>query len=101
MNTERKPTTVTTVAEMTKRCPMYRVIIHNDDVTTYRFVVAVLTEIVKLDAPKAAAVAQEAHIKGLALVTVLPLEQAEFRVDQAHSAARTKKYPLSFSIEPE
>jgi ATP-dependent Clp protease adapter protein ClpS len=32
-----------------------------------------------------------AHKTGVAHVITLPLEQAEFRVDQAHSLARTRK----------
>jgi ATP-dependent Clp protease adaptor protein ClpS len=86
--------------QKTKQCPLYRVLVHNDDVT-YDFVIRMLTEVFKLEEPKAAEVAWEAHIKGLALVVVLPLEQAEFRVDQAHSIARTKKFPLTFTYEPE
>jgi len=85
----------------TRKCPMYRVLIHNDDVTTYPFVVAMLETIFKLDRERSASVAQEAHYKGVALVAIMPLEQAEFRVDQAHSVARTKKFPLTFSYEPE
>ena len=84
-----------------KNCPLYRILVHNDDVTTYTFVVAVLVQIFKLEVGKASDIAQEAHYKGLALVAVLPLEQAEFRVDQAHSVARTKKYPLTLTYEPE
>lgn len=87
--------------QKTKECPMYRVLVHNDDVTTYDFVIRMLTEVFKLEEPKAAEVACEAHIKGLALVIVLPLEQAEFRVDQAHSISRAKKFPLTFTYEPE
>ena len=43
----------------------------------------------------------EAHRTGVALVAVLGWEQAEHRVGQAHSLARTRKYPLTFTIEPE
>ena len=96
---ERKP--VETTENKTRKCPMYKVLVHNDDETTYTFVVATLVAIFKQDTQKASSIAQEAHIKGLALVTVLPLEQAELRVEQAHSVARTKKYPLTFSYEPE
>jgi ATP-dependent Clp protease adapter protein ClpS len=43
----------------------------------------------------------QAHQTGTALVAVMPLEVAELRIDQAHSMARTAKYPLTFSCEPE
>ena len=42
-----------------------------------------------------------AHNTGVALVTVLPLEEAELRTEQAHSLARTQKFPLTFTYEPE
>lgn len=81
--------------------PLYRVLIHNDDVTPMDFVVIVLIQVFKKDMREAHEIMLEAHGAGTALVTVLPLEQAELRVDQAHSLARTAKFPLTFSYEPE
>lgn len=85
----------------TRLAPRYRVLVHNDDVTTMDFVVKVLIEVFGLKAERAMKVMAEAHFKGVSLVTVLPLEEAEFRVEKAHSLARTAKYPLTFSYEPE
>jgi len=42
-----------------------------------------------------------AHTREIALVDVMGLEEAEFRVEQAHSLSRTAHYPLTFTIEPE
>ena len=81
--------------------PRYRVIIHDDDVTPMDFVVGVLVDIFRLDMNGAAAVMLEAHNTGAALVGVWPLEQVEFLVDRAHATARTAKYPLTFTYEPE
>ncbi len=89
------------VAQTTQRlAPMYRVIIHNDEVTPMDFVVHVLMRYFKKEAADAVYIMQEAHEKGVALVDVMGLEEAEFRVDQVHAFARTAKYPLTFSIEP-
>jgi ATP-dependent Clp protease adaptor protein ClpS len=85
----------------TKLSPMYRVLIHNDDVTPMDFVVVVLKDIFGLSVALAIDVMMEAHHKGVALVVTEPLERAEFHVDQARSLARGRSYPLSFSIEPE
>lgn len=85
----------------TRLAPRYRVLVHNDNVTPMEFVVKVLRSIFGLERIRATLVMLEAHRTGVALVAVLPLEQAEFRVDQAHSMARTAKYPLTFSFEPE
>jgi ATP-dependent Clp protease adaptor protein ClpS len=87
--------------ERTKHFPRYRVLIHNDNKTPCDFVVAVLLRVFALQTPKAIAVMAEAHHTGVALVTVEPLEQAEFHVEQCHSLARTRKYPLALSMEPE
>jgi len=85
----------------TKLSPLYRVLIHNDDVTPMDFVVLVLREIFRKEEVEAVEIMQTAHRGGVALVAVLPLEEAEFRVDRAHSKARTAKYPLTFTYEPE
>jgi ATP-dependent Clp protease adaptor protein ClpS len=85
----------------TKLSPLYRVLIHNDDVTPMDFVIRVLEEIFRLDAGRAEAVMWEAHTKGVAHVVTEPLEQAEFHVDQARSLSRARHFPLTFTIEPE
>ena len=84
-----------------KLAPLYRVLIHNDDVTPMDFVVRVLMEVFRLEGPRAVEVMMEAHTRGVAHVVTEPLEQAEFHVDQTRSLSRARHYPLTFSIEPE
>ena len=79
----------------------YRVIIHNDNVTTFDFVIAVLVTIFELSFGRAEHVAYEAHTKGQAYVATLPLEEAKSRVFKAQYAARQQGFPLTFTIEPE
>ena len=79
----------------------YRVIIHNDDVTTFDFVIAVLVTIFELSFGRAERVAFEAHTRGQAYVATLPLAEAKSRVFKAQYAARQQGFPLSFTIEPE
>jgi ATP-dependent Clp protease adaptor protein ClpS len=81
--------------------PMFRVMIHNDPVTPMDFVVAILRVVFRKEGQEAVAIMMEAHNSNVALVTVLPLEEAEHRVDRAHSLARTAKFPLTFTLEPE
>jgi len=95
-------TTATPEAGTVSRlAPRYRVLIHNDEVTTMAFVIRVLQTVFALDLALAWKVMLEAHSQGVALVAVLPLEQAEFKVEKAHSMARTAKYPLTFTYEPD
>ena len=72
----------------------YRVIIHNDDVTTFEFVINILVVVFQLTFFRATRIAFETHNIGNAYVCTLPLEEAQF-------AARQQGFPLTFSIEPE
>jgi ATP-dependent Clp protease adaptor protein ClpS len=79
----------------------YRVIIHNDDVTPFDFVIAVLVGVFQLPVAKAYEVTYEAHSQGNAYVMSLPLAEAKRRVFKAQYLARGQGYPLTFTIEPE
>lgn len=96
-----EPKVTADTSEKTRLAPQYRVLIHNDDVTPMDFVVHVLVSIFRKELQDAFETMLTAHNTGVALVAVMPLEQAELRVDQAHAMARTQKYPLTFTYEPE
>ena len=81
--------------------PLFRVIIHNDDVTPMDFVVRVLRSIFMLLVPDAVKVMYTAHYRGEAVVQILPRSEAEKRINKAHFAAGLEGYPLHFSMEPE
>jgi len=85
----------------TKLEPLYRIIIHNDNVTPMDFVVNVLTSIFVLSQPGALEVMLIAHYKGAAYVQTLPKTEALKRINKAHFAAGLDGYPLHFSVEPE
>lgn len=87
--------------EETAEEPPWKVLIHNDDVTPYNFVVAILIRIFELTPIIAEHVTYLAHTKGIALVAVLPKSEAERRVGKAHFAARLEGFPLTFTLEPE
>jgi len=87
--------------EETELEPLYRVIIHNDDVTPMDFVVHVLKTIFYLSNPKAAQIMLTAHFYGMAYVQTLPKSEAEKRINKAHFAAGLEGYPLHFTLEPE
>jgi ATP-dependent Clp protease adaptor protein ClpS len=98
---DKKTDTREVCGTATALCPQYRVLIHNDDSTPMPFVVGILIEIFKKEQQEALEIMMAAHTGGVALVCVLPLEQAEFRIDQAHSVSRAQKFPLTFTCEPE
>lgn len=80
--------------------PLYRVIMWDDDVTTMEFVIRVLVKIFTKDIKTAEKLMYEIHYSGSAHVDTLPLERAEFKVEQVHSAARLEGYPFRCTIEP-
>jgi ATP-dependent Clp protease adaptor protein ClpS len=81
--------------------PPSKVLLHNDDSTPYDFVVSVLQTAFGFPWFKAVAVTHTAHTRGIALVGVYPLEEAKYKVGQAHAMARAEGYPLTLTIEPE
>jgi ATP-dependent Clp protease adaptor protein ClpS len=81
--------------------PLYRVFIHNDDVTPMDFVIHILTTIFLLPTINAGQVMLTAHIHGTAYVQTLTKEEARKRINSAHFAAVLKNLPLHFSMEPE
>jgi ATP-dependent Clp protease adaptor protein ClpS len=81
--------------------PLYRIIIHNDNVTPMDFVVQVLKNHFYLSNDKAADIMFTAHVYGTAYVQTLAKSEAEKRINKAHFEANNAGYPLHFSMEPE
>ncbi len=81
--------------------PPYRVLIHNDNVTTFDFVIRLMQSLFKLSYEIAEHIATVTHFEGLALVCVRPRSEAEKLVGQGIFAARMEGFPLMLSSEPE
>lgn len=96
------PTTIieTKPRDSTQLAPRWKVILHDDPVTTFDFVLGVLRRVFAKSQAEAHRITREAHHTGSALVDVLPLEQAEFRCEQVRSLARPQGFPLVVTIEP-
>ena len=84
----------------TAREEPWTILVHNDDVTPYEFVVDTLGRIFSLSAEIAETVTWEAHSKGLAPVCSRPQSEAKRLISDAHAFARAAGYPLTFSMEP-
>jgi ATP-dependent Clp protease adaptor protein ClpS len=78
---------------------MATVLIHNDEVTPYDYVIQILGDLFMLSEELADHVAWTAHTKGEAVVVVRPRVEAEKLVKVAHGRARLVSYPLTFSLE--
>lgn len=81
--------------------PPFRILVHNDDVTPFDFVVAILVRVFEHTPVIAEYITYAAHTKGIALVAVLPKTEAQRRVGKAHFAARLEGFPLTFTLEPD
>lgn len=82
-------------------CKMYKVLVHNDDITTFEFVVNdICVGVFRMSEQKGRALADEVHRTGVGLAGVYPFERAEFLIDQSHSLAKAKKFPLKLTHEP-
>lgn len=79
---------------------LYKIIIHNDMVTSMEFVIYVLIRIFHKPHILAEAIMWEAHNHGQAIVDVLPESEAKLRISKAHTAARMEGYPLQLTMEP-
>ncbi len=84
-----------------KKPSMFRVILHNDDITPRDFVITVLKKFFGKNDDSASMIMYAAHRNGHSLVALLTLEMAETKTQQALSYSRKHLYPLTFSIEEE
>ena len=84
----------------TKKPPMYKVLLHNDDYTTREFVVWVLQSVFHKSEGEAIAVMSHVHNNGVGIAGVYTFEVAETKVTKTLHLAKAQQYPLQLSIEP-
>lgn len=83
----------------TKKPPLFRVVLLNDDYTPMEFVVEVLELIFAMDRPKATRIMLEVHTKGKGICGVFTYEIAETKVAQVCSFADQNQHPLLCTLE--
>ena len=85
----------------TKRPPMYKVMILNDDFTPMEFVVHVLERFFGMSHAQSFDLMLTVHKKGLAVVGVYSHEIAETKVAQVMDFAQRHQHPLQCTMEKE
>ncbi|HET9902798.1 MAG TPA: ATP-dependent Clp protease adapter ClpS [Xanthobacteraceae bacterium] len=85
----------------TKRPPLYKVILLNDDYTPREFVVEVLKAVFRMNADHAYNVMMTAHRRGACVIAVYTRDVAETKAKKATELGKSKGYPLFFTTEPE
>jgi ATP-dependent Clp protease adaptor protein ClpS len=88
MKTEQAPTEKTSKPEQ-KQPPMWNVVLHNDSVNDFEYVIQTLITVTRLDPMAAIDRTKEAHVKGMAVVVTCLKEHAEFKRDQLQSKRLT------------
>ena len=79
----------------------HRVIVLNDDFTTFEFVIEVMMTVFGKTQQQAEEIAEETHIHQKAVVGRYPLDIARSKVAKATKMARSEGFPLKFDIQPE
>ncbi|SHE80951.1 ATP-dependent Clp protease adaptor protein ClpS [Loktanella atrilutea] len=85
----------------TKRPPLYKVLILNDDFTPMEFVVMVLERFFSMTHAQAFDIMLTVHKKGIAVVGVYSHEIAETKVAQVMDYAQRHQHPLQCTMEKE
>jgi ATP-dependent Clp protease adaptor protein ClpS len=84
----------------TRKPPMFKVLLHNDDYTTKEFVVWVLQSVFHRGESDAIAIMNHVHASGVGIAGVYSYEVAETKVAKTMQLAKSHEYPLQLSIEP-
>lgn len=92
---------VTRTSPKTKKPPMYKVLILNDDFTPMEFVVFVLERFFHKSRQEATRIMLHVHRKGIGVCGVFTYEVAETKVTQVVDFARQNQHPLQCTMEKE
>ena len=85
----------------TKKPPLYKVLLLNDDFTPMEFVVTVLERFFGMSHEQAFEIMLTVHKRGAAVVGVFSHEIAETKVTQVMDFARRHQHPLQCTMEKE
>lgn len=87
--------------QKTKRPPLYKVFLLNDDYTTMDFVVYVLETIFHKSPVEATQIMMHVHKKGVGLAGIYTREIAETKISAVHGLAQENEFPLKCIMEKE
>jgi len=85
----------------TKRPPLYKVILLNDDYTPMEFVVEILKSVFYKNHAEATRIMLHVHQNGMGVAGVYPYEVAETKTRTVEELARQGEFPLKCVMEKE
>lgn len=83
----------------TKKPPLYKVVLLNDDYTPMEFVVHVLENFFKMSREKATRIMLHVHTRGKGVCGVFTRDVAETKVSQVNDYSRMNNHPLLCAME--
>ena len=92
---------VTKTAPKTKKPPLYKVLLLNDDFTPMEFVVYVLERFFHKNRQEATTIMLHVHRRGVGICGIFTYEVAETKVNQVVDYARQSQHPLQCTMEKE
>ncbi|MCH8113059.1 MAG: ATP-dependent Clp protease adapter ClpS [Proteobacteria bacterium] len=92
---------VTKTAPKTKKPPLYKVLLLNDDFTPMEFVVYVLERFFHKNRQEATTIMLHVHRRGVGVCGIFTYEVAETKVNQVVDHARQNQHPLQCTMEKE
>ena len=90
---------ITDVKPKTKRPPMYKVMLLNDDYTPMEFVVHILESFFVLSREKATQIMLSIHTTGSGVAGIFPRDIAETKSEQVNQYAQENNHPLMSTVE--
>ncbi len=78
---------------------LYKVILLNDDYTTFDFVIEILKTVFKKNEEESINLTLKVDREGSACVGVYPYEIAQMKVEKVHTLSRSAGFPLRAKIE--
>ena len=96
---ERQRGLATQERQQTKKPPLYKVMMHNDDYTTREFVVWVLQTVFHKNESDASAIMSHVHNHGVGVAGIYTHEVAETKVSKTLALAKAQQFPLQVTLE--
>lgn len=84
---------------MTKKPPMYNVVLHNDDFTPAEFVVEVLQKFFGYTLQQGIQLMIDVHRSGKGIIGTFSKDVAESKAKQANDYATAHEHPLQLTVE--
>ena len=104
MSSDKEDTSLDIIVETrpkTKRPPLYKVLLLNDDYTPMEFVVHVLQQFFGRSNSEANKIMMNVHQRGVGVCGIYSFEVAESKAQKTMQYARQNEHPLQLQLEKE